>query len=435
MKLWPETLFGRTALIIALSLIIAQLTFLFLARLSFSRLRVRQVALLIRDEVRTIQSAEGIMTHEQQVAFETTLRPLGLRFELRTQKPQALGAFGNALTHQLKIGGIPAKITERKNRPAVSVSLPHQHINISLPGLPPMLPWPRIGFLVVGALLTGAGALLVVRRVNRPLAELADAAGIFGRGEIPPPLSGDGPIEIRRVSLAFNQMTEDARRYERDRALLLAGVSHDLRTPLARMRLAVELALPEDQDLRLGMIQDIEEMDGILAEFLAYARHGVEEAPIVGQLETLIRDIVLRYNRHDGNIVYDSNPDPLPRIAYRPLATGRLISNLVDNAVSHGRPPVHIHTFVESGFIHIAIADRGPGLSETQRASLLTAIELNSASRRGLGLAIARRIAEAHGGTICLNNREGGGLEVRVRLPIQGVRLLESAARAHTHSL
>ena len=433
MKLWPETLFGRTALIIALSLIIAQFTFLFLARLSFSHLHVRQMALLIKDETQTIRSAETFIPQNQELAFESTLRPTGLYFGTHTQTPSTTGPFGNALIHQLTEGGLPAQITAHKGGLSVSVASNGRHLNIRLPGLSPMLPWPRIGFLIVGALLAGSGALLIVRRVNHPLAELANAASAFGRGETPPPLSGEGPIEVRRVSAAFNQMTEDARRYERDRALLLVGVSHDLRTPLARMRLAVELALADDQDLRLGMIQDIEEMDGILAEFLAYARHGVEETPIIGQLEGLIRDIVLRYNRQDQAIVYDS--DPLPNFAYRPLATGRLISNLVDNAVSHGRPPIHIRTSVEQGFVHIRISDRGPGLTENQRANLLSAIELNGNGRRGLGLAIARRIAEAHGGTIGLHNREGGGLDVLVRLPIRNVGLFESATRTHAHRL
>ncbi|HUW97704.1 MAG TPA: ATP-binding protein [Acidiferrobacter sp.] len=433
MRLWPETLFGRTALIIALSLVIAQFTFLFLVRLSFTHVHVRQIALLISDEAQTIQAAERFLSPAQRRAFEAHLRPLGVRFETQAKAPTAIGPFGRALTHQLTNGGLPAEITTHKDSLNVSVATQGRSLSVHLPGLSPMLPWPRIGFLIVGSLLAGLGALLIVRRVNRPLAELASAAMAFGHGENPPPLSGEGPIEVRRVSAAFNQMTEAARRYERDRALLLAGVSHDLRTPLARMRLAVELALACDPGLRLGMIQDVEEMDGILAEFLAYARHGVEEVPITGQLAGLIKDIVLRYNRQGQAIVYDS--EPLPDFAYRPLATGRLIGNLVDNAVSHGRPPIHIQTFVAAGFVHIVITDRGPGLTERQRTHLLSAIELNTGNRRGLGLAIARRIAEAHGGTIQLRNREGGGLEVLVRLPLREPALLEGAASPHTHGL
>ncbi|MHB8253348.1 MAG: ATP-binding protein [Acidiferrobacter sp.] len=433
MKLWPETLFGRTALIIALSLIIAQFTFLLLAELTFSHVRVRQIAALVKTEALTIQSAEALMPTDRRAAFESMIRPFGLRFGHTKSSHKATGFFADALSRQLASHHLPAKITAHKKGLGVAVTMNGRPLTIQLPGPPPALPWPRIGFLIIGALLAGTGALLIVRRVNRPLAELAGAAAIFGHGDTPPLLSGDGPIEIRRVSAAFNQMTEDARRYERDRALLLAGVSHDLRTPLARMRLAIELAVSEDPELRWGMIQDIAEMDSILAEFLAYARHGIEEAPVLGQLENLITEIVHRYNRHEGAVSYDATP--LPRFAYRPLATGRLIGNLVDNAISHGRPPIHIRTSLEHDFVLISVADRGPGLTDSQCAQLLSAVELNKSGRRGLGLAIARRIAEAHGGGISLARREGGGLEVLVRLPIRKTVLLEGAAGTQAHGL
>ncbi len=417
MKLWPQTLFGRTALIIALSILIAQFTFLFLARLSFSHLRVRQFAALIADEARTIQAAVPLLSARKRALFASELTTLGVSEKPPGAVSQPMGPFGHALEHKLGAMGVPARLTIHRDHLYVAVAEPPQmNLHLRLPGALPLLPWPRIGFLIVGAILAGSGALLIVRRVNQPLAELARAAGVFGRGETPPPLAGKGPLEIQRVSSAFNQMIEDAHRYERDRALLLAGVSHDLRTPLARMRLAVDLAFPENHELRLGMIQDIEEMDDILTEFLAYARHGIEEAPITGRLETLIEEIVLRYNRQDRHVIYHT--EPLPNLTYRPLATARLITNLIENAVGHGRPPVRIHTSVEDRFVRLSVSDEGPGLTEAQIAKLLSGMEWHQNGRRGLGLAIARRIVEAHRGTLLLRNRPSGGLEALIRLPI-----------------
>lgn len=433
MKLWPETLFGRTTLIIALSILIAQFTFLFLARLSFSHLRVEQFAALIADEARTIRAADSLLPARKRALFAAKLLTLGVSEKAPGATSRLVGPFGRALEHKLGAMGVPARLTIHRDHLHVTVAEPRMNLHLRLPGALPLLPWPRIGFLIVGAFLAASGALLIVRRVNRPLAELARAAGAFGRGETPPPLASKGPREIRRVSSAFNQMIEDAHRYERDRALLLAGVSHDLRTPLARMRLAVDLALPEDHELRLGMIQDIEEMDGILTEFLAYARHGVEEAPIVGRLEALIEEIVLRYNRQDRRVIYDT--EPLPSLAYRPLATARLITNLIENAVSHGRPPVRLHTSVEDRFVRLSISDEGSGLTAAQLANLLSGIEWHQDGRRGLGLAIARRIVEAHGGSLVLRNRPSGGLEALVHLPIPEPGSREGAPRPDPHKL
>ena len=434
MRLWPDTLFGRTALVIALALVIAQATFLILARLSFSRVRAAQIAPLVAGEVRIANTARLLVPPDRQTALTEALKAAGLRYAHNPRPgPRAHGPFAQALARRLAAHGVPARIMIKPYGLLIDAHGAGPPVSLRLPDRLPAFPWPRIGFLIVGAVLTGAGALLVVRRVNRPLAALAGAASGFGRGDIPPPLPEDGPAEIRRVSRAFNRMTEDARRYERDRALLLAGVSHDLRTPLARMRLAVEL-YGGDPELRMGMVQDIEEMDAILAEFLAYARHGVQEAPVPGDLNALIHDVVERFRRRTPDIDYRA--EPLPRFPYRPVAIGRLVSNLVDNAISHGKPPITVSVSATGHTVCIVVNDRGPGLNAARCAELISARELHTTDRRGLGLAIARRIAEAHGGTLDLTPREEGGLCATVRLPVPGDdHLLEGAAGAQTHRL
>ncbi len=434
MRLWPDTLFGRTALVIALALVIAQATFLILVRLSFSPVHVAQIADLVAGEARIAGAARSLVPPDRQPALMRALKAAGVHYDgSRPARPRARGPFARTLTRELAARGIHAHIAVRPHGLLIDAHGTGAPVSLRLPGRPPALPWPRIGFLIVGAVLTGAGALLVVRRVNRPLAALAQAATGFGRGEALPPLSEDGPAEIRRVSRAFNRMTEDARRYERDRALLLAGVSHDLRTPLARMRLAVEM-YGGDPELQGGMVQDIEEMDAILAEFLAYARHGIQETPVMGDLNALVHDVVWRFRRHTPDIDY--HPAVVPRFPYRPVAIGRLVSNLVDNAVSHGKPPIVVRLLATEGCVRIVIEDSGPGLSEARCTELIAARELHASDRRGLGLAIARRIAEAHGGTLDLAPRDAGGLRATIRLPLPGeARLFEGAAGTQAHSL
>lgn len=425
--MWPRTLFGRTALIIAASLVIAQSTFFVLARLSFSRLHVHQIATLLRDNANTVVTARRLLPPDARPRFDRRLAHADIAMQTQAPQPGPVGPFPDAVVRALNARGTPVIAMPQAQGVTFSFALgTGRWLDIGLPGLPPRLPWPRIGFLVVGLLVTGSGALLLVRRVNRPLAALATAASTFGRGHNPGPLPIDGPVEIARVCVAFNRMTADARRYEEDRALLLAGVSHDLRTPLARMRLAVELAPPADTGLRDGIIQDIEEMDSILAEFLAYARHGAEEAPTTGDLNHLITDVIRRYGRQGATIYF--RPGAVKPFAYRPVAVARLIGNIIDNAVRHAGGNVTVHTRTDGPFTEVIIADRGPGLRESERQRLADGHPLSDGRSRGLGLAVATRIATAQGGTLALNNRDQGGLEAIIRLPSAGPPLIKGAA-------
>ncbi len=432
--MWPRTLFGRTALIIAAALVIAQATFLWLVHLSLVPLRTLQLASLLENDAVITSAALRALPPAHTEHFLQALNARGL--EVTKESPPAHGRrapfFGPIVRH-LTAHGYPASALATHTGVRVTMRLDdHQWLQLIVPGRPPLLPWARLGFLAVGLIVTMVGALLLVRRVNRPLAALATAATSFGEGHDPPPLPVHGPTEIARVCAAFNRMTADARRHERDRALLLAGVSHDLRTPLARLRLAVEL-LGADGELRTGMIQDIEEMDGILAEFLAYVRHGVEENVAEGDINALIAEIAGRYRRRGNDILFA--PQPAPRFPYRPLATTRLITNLVDNACRHAAGTrITVATEHKNGWMEVVIADRGPGLTAAQRDHFAQGAIPTEPHRRGLGLVIARRIAQAQGGSLALEAREGGGLVARVRLPL-APPLLEGAAGTHTHRL
>lgn len=281
--------------------------------------------------------------------------------------------------------------------------------------------WAWVGWAVFGTVISLAGAYLLVRLINRPLRELSRAARAIGHGQTPPPVGESGPAEIRAVAVAFNQMQEDLGRQERERATFLAGVSHDLRTPLARLRLNVEMLDGKvDQPTREGMVQDIGDMDGIVGQFLDFARAEANEAPLQGDLNALARDAGERAVRSGAHIRYELGD--VPPIKLRPVAVRRMLSNLVDNAVKHGGSEILIRTGRVGDRVVLGILDRGPGIPESEVDRLKQPFTRLDAARSGqsgagLGLAIVDRIARLHEGTLELRAREGGGLEARVVLP------------------
>ncbi len=284
-------------------------------------------------------------------------------------------------------------------------------------------PWQWLGWTALALLLSLIGAWLIVSRINRPLKALAAAAADIGKGRTPALLPETGPVEIETLARSFNQMSQDLARLDADRALILAGVSHDLRTPLSRLRLSTEMSASED---KAEMIADIAEMDSIIGQFLDFARTQSGEPLAPTDLAALARAAVEHQQRLGHAIEAQIGPVPLQPL--RRLGIKRLISNLVDNALAHGGKEVCVATRSEGGRLILEVLDRGPGIPahETERLKQpFTRLEQARSGKggSGLGLAIVDRIARHHGGSLELLAREGGGLIARVSLP-----LLESAA-------
>lgn len=279
-------------------------------------------------------------------------------------------------------------------------------------------PWPWLTWGTGVLLLSLSGAGIVAARVNRPLRRLADEADRIGRGEPGGPLPERGSREIRHVTRAFNAMQSALDQLDAERTLLLAGVSHDLRTPLARLRLAVEM-LDAADSLKGGMVQDIEDMDAVLGQFLDFVRGVAGENPQHADLEALVSSVADRYARTGQSLSVAGTFSPM--VLLYPLAMRRLLANLIDNAIAHGGGVVEIVVAPEAGGVGLRVLDRGPGIAEVDRARLLKPFERLESARSdggsGLGLAIAARIAHLHGGRLALDNRSGGGLEARVWLP------------------
>lgn len=277
---------------------------------------------------------------------------------------------------------------------------------------------------VIMALLIVAGCWLFIRLQNRPLIALEKAAKVVGRGEIPPPLVEQGASEIRSVTRAFNQMSKGIQALEEDRALLMAGISHDLRTPLTRIRLATEMMSPEDSYLAEGIISDTEECNEIISQFMDYLKPVNKESFVEVALNEIASDVASAEGGYEMEIDTHWHPSLKP-ISGSPIAIKRAISNLVVNAVRYGNGWVKISTGMtaDSKLAWVSIEDNGPGIKQSDIGKLFEPFTRGDTARgsegTGLGLAIVKRIMSQHSGSVIVNNRSGGGLKVQLSFPVR----------------
>lgn len=278
-----------------------------------------------------------------------------------------------------------------------------------------------------GALIAAlVGAFLIVSRISMPLRNLARAARAVGSGRTPEPLEESGALEIALVARTFNQMAGDLARIDADRALILAGVSHDLRTPLARLRLGVEMSgAPEDETT--AMVADIEEMDRIIGQFLDFGRGDGPEPMQPIDLAEQVREVVEPY-RLRGAIIQLDVPDILSAPG-RALPLRRALTNLIDNALRYAGDdqPIDVGLRIEDDEVLLEVADRGPGIPPGQVERMrhpFTRLEEARTDTKGagLGLAIVDRIMRSHHGSLDLLPRDGGGLRAILRLPLGKTR-------------
>ena len=284
-------------------------------------------------------------------------------------------------------------------------------------------PWQWLGWAALVAALSLAGGYFIAARINRPLRLLMDAAERLRNGEKPEKLPEGSFAELQEVNNTFNNMADALAELDAERTLILAGVSHDIRTPLARLRLAVEM-LPEEScaSFKGGMVEDITDMNNIIHQFLDFVK-GVEGEPSqMVDVNTLLQAIHDRQLRAGRDIAIQLSPTYF--IPIKPLAMQRLLDNLVGNAYAYGGGQVRVASKITAEYVVISVYDNGPGIPETHKEKLLRPFERldtarSNAGGSGLGLAIADRIAKLHKGKLELINRPEGGLEARLSLPIQ----------------
>ncbi len=275
---------------------------------------------------------------------------------------------------------------------------------------------------VVGSslLLFGVAALFMKNQV-RSIRRLAEAAEAFGRGRDLGPMKPEGAAEARQAAIAFNSMQGRIRRFVESRTEMLAGISHDLRTPLTRLRLGLAMLPAEAQEDAQGMTQDVEEMERLIAAYLAFARgEGLEQAQPT-DLVGLVGEVAANARRDGAQVDLAAESGALV-MPLRADALRRCLGNLLDNARKHAQriaiAVVRIPRGPDSAWAQVTVDDDGPGIPEDAREEAFKPFATFSAGGTGLGLAIARDIARAHGGDIVLEASPLGGLRARVRLPV-----------------
>jgi two-component system osmolarity sensor histidine kinase EnvZ len=267
------------------------------------------------------------------------------------------------------------------------------------------------------ALLFGIAALFMRNQV-RAIRRLAAAAEAFGVGRDTGPIKAEGASEVRQAATAFNRMQERIRRFLQQRTEMLAGVSHDLRTPLTRLRLALAM-MPSGEEYRQDIAEmsgDVEEMERLIGSYLAFARgEGVEQATPT-DLSAMLEDVAAGARRAGARVTVEA-PDALV-LPLRPDALRRALTNLVDNARRHSRQVALSAARLGERNVQVTIDDDGPGIPAERREEAFRPFASGTAGGTGLGLTISRDIVRAHGGEIELGDSPLGGLRARVRLPV-----------------
>lgn len=350
---------------------------------------------------------------------------------------------GTRLRHEL-LSRLPPDtqlhIVNDRKRSNIWVLLPQRDewIVIEL-DLPPMPPFVRetVGILIGAVLL----ALLVAWQMQRPIARLAHAARVIARGRRPALLPEQGPHELRDLTHAFNEMAKRLAEAEDNQAIMLAGIAHDLKSPLTRLRLRADLI--DSETSRDGFVRDIASIDHIVQQFLAYARDEADTSPLIG-VDAFLREqfpadeessasgavsgavtgpIDRTAEAVDDASLFVSNLRAGPEFMLPRTLLNRVMSNLVDNALEHGEPTVRLATWRDEAMGYIEVSDCGKGIPDDQVALAMRPFVRLDASRGGeghcgLGLSLVVRLVEGLGGAVRLNRSPGGGLRVTLKLPM-----------------
>jgi two-component system osmolarity sensor histidine kinase EnvZ len=270
------------------------------------------------------------------------------------------------------------------------------------------------------SILLSAIALLFMRNQIRPIRRLADAAEAIGKGREVPGFKLEGAAEVRQAAAALMVMRDRLKRQITQRTAMLAGVSHDLRTPLTRMRLQLEM-MPDSDDKK-EFIADIAEMENMLDAYLAFARGEEAEPALDVDIAVLLEEVVDSVKRHNLNVTLNA-PQGGAVITMRRNAMKRCLANLIGNAVRYGKN-AQINVAIRDHAVDIVVDDDGPGIAVESREEVFRPFTRLEESRNpatggvGLGLTIARDIARFHGGDVVLESSPLGGVRARVWLPI-----------------
>lgn len=430
-RFMPRGLLGRTLLIMLVPLVVVQGVALQLFYGSHLNLVSRRLSGAIAGEIYyTMQLTEKFPDPaDREWALEMARRQfvLGIRMEpgakLTTHKwTNIIGPMDDDLAQALREKfNVPFTMdwTSSPTTVLIRLQLPDGVLDVEAPRkrLATGTVFLFVGWVVGTALLLFAIAALFMRNQVRAIRRLARSAEAFGMGRDIPPIRPEGAAEVRQAAAALNRMQERIRRFLTQRTEMLAGVSHDLRTPLTRLRLALAM-LPRTEETTQDiaeMTADVEEMERMIAGYLAFARGESTEQAEEVNLAALLDEVAAGARRAGMALELDV-PAELS-LKLRADAVKRAVTNLVDNARRHaGR--IVLAAAAQGRSVMVTVDDDGPGIPAGKRESVFRPFESGSAGGTGLGLTIARDIVRAHGGEIVLEDSPLGGLRARIRLPV-----------------
>jgi two-component system osmolarity sensor histidine kinase EnvZ len=424
----PKSTFGQTVVLIAFLLLINQVVTYLSVINYFIRPSYQQINTLVATQIEQI-FLQGLNSPDNPL-HEEFMKSTGTRFH--TTETAMHAGLRDATYYSFMSKEISKKLggeTDVRTSGGVNYLMwirppqdPNIWISIPMQGLEESDFSPLTIYLIVISILSVAGGWLFVRRLNRPLQALQRAARKVGKGQFPDPLPLEGSSEMVAVTNAFNKMSQGIHQLESDRVLMTAGISHDLRTPLTRIRLASEM-LPEEQSwVKDGIEHDIEDMNAIIDQFIDYARQDRQEATENVDLNRLIKELVEGRILESGHQI-DLQLGKLPNAKLRVIGIKRVLENLIENAFRYGSEKICIITKVEhkSKSLVCIIRDYGKGIPEADVPMLFAPFAQGDKARgsvgSGLGLAISKRIVESHGGKMLFTNHPTGGLCAGFSLP------------------
>ncbi|MFN4153757.1 MAG: ATP-binding protein [Paracoccaceae bacterium] len=429
----PRSLFGRAALILILPTVAIQLivSVAFIQRHfeGVTRQLVYGVVVelgLMRDVVEAAGSAEAAVAAVRPLA-----EAVGMQVELpaRMVEPADPKSWsdltGNAVIAELRerlpnvlavdLASVRGRVllTEQTRHGPMQVSLARARVSASNPHQ-------LLVIMGLASVLMTMIAYMFLRNQLRPIKRLAEAAEAFGKGEAVR-YRPRGALEVRAAGAAFLDMRARIERAIETRTLMLSGVSHDLRTPITRLRLGLSM-LPEDEEVR-ALLSDVREMERLVDEFLAFARGDAMEEPVEADPAEIAARIVDNVARSGDRLEWESRLSAPMVLRLRPQAVQRAVENLVGNARRHG-DRVRLTLSASERSLRFVVEDNGPGIPEAQReaamapfARLGAARDPNRGGGVGLGLSIAADVARGHGGRLVLGRSEAlGGLRAELVL-------------------
>jgi two-component system osmolarity sensor histidine kinase EnvZ len=415
----PQSLFGRTAALIAA--ILCVFSFIVYTAVMWAVVvpSADLTAEVLAQRAQVALSAQRSGAAAPQGASWSSSRPRDIRPRLRALP---YGAYLDRLCDDVRAHLNAVEVVMVRARAPAQIGIrfaadDERWLTLSIRLARPETPWAFLTVLSVTVLLVLVVSAWSTRRLTTPLARLAQAASRIAGGEIAPPIPASGPSEVRSLAQALQSMSHRLAELNEERELMLAGISHDLRSPLARIRVALELVGDGNAVLVQQMSGEVEEMDRMIGVFLHYVRAGYRESPVMASLDDVVRKALTPF-AHDARVTFQPGA-----AAKRPLhaeAIGHIAFNLVHNALDHGRPPVQVITAADTSQVRLVVRDAGPGVDPMEWQEALRPFSRLRAApghgHAGLGLALVDRLVRAARGTVTAQ-RDGDGFRIVIALP------------------